>query len=69
MANFGYTPVLALYSKTSGALCVRRSKALLTNTSIIVLCFLIKFMRDRKDSRNLPFYIRSEILKNRKEML
>ena len=26
-------------------------------------------MRDRKDSRNLPFYIRSEILKNRKEML
>ena len=48
---------------------VRRSKALLTNTSIIVLCFLIKFMRDRKDSRNLPFYIRSEILKNRKEML
>ena len=48
---------------------VRRSKALLTNTSIIVLCFLIKFMRDRKDSRNLPFYISSEILKNRKEML
>ena len=26
-------------------------------------------MRDREDSRNLPFYVRSEILKNRKEML
>ena len=45
---------------------VRRSKALLTNTLIVVLCFLIKFMRDRKDSRNLPFYIRSEILRKSK---